>query len=198
MQVAIEIIAVILLVDFVSGVLHWLEDSYGRPKWPVLGKWITIPNIVHHHHPTYFTKHSWFKSADVLMVLGVVIIVFTWFLNVLTWHVVLFVAIGVNANEIHKWNHLPRSNRNKAVVFLQKLKLLQTPAHHAKHHTDSKDTHYCVITNVVNPMLEAMDFWRILERVIQKRLGVHKRTDFSLPSNSWGGDSVKVLLNKMV
>ena len=180
MQVAVEIIAVILLADFGSGVLHWLEDSYGRPEWPLSGKWITIPNMIHHHYPTYFTKHSWFKSAEVLLVLGVVIMLFAWYLNILTWHVMLLVAIGINANELHKWNHLPRRKRNKVVVFLQKLTLIQTPAHHAKHHRGSKNTHYCVITNFLNPMLEAISFWRILEQAIQKCLGVHKKPDFSL------------------
>ena len=186
MQVALEIIAVILIVDFVSGVLHWLEDRYGRPEWPVSGKWVTIPNIIHHHDPTYFTKHSWFKSAEVLLVLGVVIILFAWYLNFLSWHVLLFVAIGISANEIHKSNHLPKSKRNRVIVFLQKLKLLQTPGHHAKHHTGCKATNYCVITNVLNPMLEAITFWRILEWVIYKCLDAHKRLDMSVSSDFRG------------
>ena len=35
MQVIVDIIIVVLVVDFVSGVLHWLEDSYGNPEWPL-------------------------------------------------------------------------------------------------------------------------------------------------------------------
>lgn len=84
MQVTIEIAAVIFLVDFVSGVIHWFEDSYGRPEWPLSGKWITIPNIIHHHDPTYFTKHSWFKSTEVLLAPGAAAILVAWILNALT------------------------------------------------------------------------------------------------------------------
>ena len=186
MQIAIEIAAVIMLVDFASGVLHWLEDSYGRPNWPLSGKWITIPNIIHHHEPTYFTKHSWLKSAEVLLALGSAIILVAWYLNIMTWHVLLFVAIGINANEIHKWNHLPKSKKSKIVVLIQRLKLLQTSAHHANHHRGTKDTNYCVITNFLNPLLDGINFWRICEQVIRKCLGVQKRPDFSLSSNTLG------------
>lgn len=196
MQVAIEVIMIILLVDFVSGVLHWLEDTYGKPGWPLSGKWVTIPNIIHHHDPTCFTKHSWFKSAEVLLVFGTMIILFAWYLNVLTWHVLLFVAIGINANEIHKWNHVPRRNRNKIIVLLQTLKLVQTPAHHGKHHMGSKDTNYCVITNVVNPVLETVDFWRKLEKIIQMHLGLQKRTDSSLSSSFYNQDYAKTSVDQ--
>ena len=195
MQVAIEVVAVIVFVDFASGLFHWLEDSYGKPEWPVTGKWITVPNIIHHHDPTFFTQHSWFKSAEVLLTLGTLTILSAWYLNILTWHVLLFVAIGINANEIHKWNHLPRSRRKKIVLFLQRVYLLQTPTHHAMHHMNSKDTYYCVITNVVNPVFETINFWRKLENILFKVFGLQKRKDSSLSSNSLGHD-MKALLDQ--
>lgn len=111
MQIILEIFVVVLVVDFVSGVMHWLEDSYGNPEWPITGALITAPNILHHHCQSVFTKHSWLKSADVLIFMGAVIIGAAWVGGMLTWQVLLFVAIGVNANEIHKWNHLPKCKR---------------------------------------------------------------------------------------
>jgi ubiquitin-conjugating enzyme E2 variant len=39
----------------------------------------------------------------------------------------------------------------------------------------SKDTHYCVLTNVVNPMLDGVRFWHWLEWAIEHLLGVSKR-----------------------
>jgi ubiquitin-conjugating enzyme E2 variant len=180
MRVFLDIFIVVLVVDFVSGVLHWLEDSYGDPDWPITGVWITKPNILHHHRPNAFTGHSWLKSAEVLVFLGAVIIGVAWAGGVLTWQVLLFVAIGINANEIHNWNHLPESKRNKLVVSLQKLRLLQTPRHHGRHHAGSKNTHLCVITNMVNPALEAIRFWRGLETAIGFLFGVAKRPDTSV------------------
>ena len=38
MQIILDILVVILAVDFGPGLLHWLEDSYGRPDWPVTGR----------------------------------------------------------------------------------------------------------------------------------------------------------------
>ncbi len=194
MQIILDVFIVVLAVDFGSGVLHWLEDSYGNPEWPLTGALITAPNILHHHHPTAFTKHSWLKSAEVILFLGIVVLGAAWVSGMLTWQVLLFVAIGVNANEIHKWNHLPKSKRSKLVVALQEFRLLQTPQHHGRHHAASKDTNYCVITNMVNPVLEAVRFWRRLERAIEFLFGVPKRPDASVaPTHArrpWPGPSL--------
>ncbi len=187
MQVFLDIILVILAVDFGSGLLHWLEDSYGYPDWPITGEWVTAPNILHHQAPSAFTENSWLRSAAVLLVIGAVIVGVAWFVGMLTWQFLLFVAIGVNANEIHKWNHLPRKKRGRLVVALQDALLLQSAKHHGKHHVGSKDTHYCVVTNVLNPMLEAVRFWRRLERAIEFLFGVSKRPDASeTPTHACG------------
>ncbi|MCH7794737.1 MAG: hypothetical protein IH900_06330 [Proteobacteria bacterium] len=175
MQVFLDIILVILAVDFGSGLLHWLEDSYGQPHWPITGKWITAPNILHHQAPSAFTENSWLRSATVLLIIGAVIIGVAWLVGMLTWQFLLFVAIGVNANEIHKWNHLPKKKRGRLVVALQDARLLQSAKHHGKHHVGSKDTNYCVITNVLNPVLDAVQFWHRLEWTIERLLGVSKR-----------------------
>ena len=134
MQIILDIFIVVLVAEFGSGVLHWLEDSYGNPEWPITGTLITGPNILHHHRPSAFTRNTWLKSAQVLIFLGAVIIAVTWICGVLTWQVLLFVALGVNANEIHKWSHLPEGKKGKLVAALQKYRLLQTPRHHGRHH----------------------------------------------------------------
>ena len=180
MQVFLEIILVIVAVDYGSGLLHWLEDSYGYPHWPITGEWVTAPNILHHRAPSAFTENSWLRSAAVLLVIGAVVIAGAWLAGMLTWQVLLFVAIGVNANEIHKWNHLPRKRRGKLVVALQDAHLLQSAKHHGQHHVGSKDTHYCVVTNHLNPVLDAVNFWRRLEWAIERLLGISKRPSLDM------------------
>lgn len=180
MNILLDTVMVVLLVDFGSGLLHWLEDSYGRPEWPITGPLVTQPNILHHRSPTAFTGNSWLCSANLLLVIGSVIIAGTWAFGMLTWQVMLFVAIGVNANEIHKWAHLPAVRRFRMVRYLQKLRLLQTPEHHARHHMGSKDSHYCVITNLLNPVLDTLGFWRGFENSIEWLFGLRKRPDSSL------------------
>ena len=68
--VVLQAIAVILAVDFVSGLAHWLEDSYGSRKWPVIGKWIIEPNIRHHFEPRFFTKSNFWKRNLVTIILA--------------------------------------------------------------------------------------------------------------------------------
>ena len=176
-QTIFNVFFVVLALDFASGVLHWLEDSYGNPDWPILGPWIIEPNILPHRCPTEFTKKNWVQSSGPLLALGGVTIVIASLFDVLTWQLLLFAAIGVNVNQIHKWNHLPTSKRNSMALLLQKMSLVQTPAHHARHHTGLKNTNYCVVTNLVNPILEALHFWRALEWTIERLLGVSKRRD---------------------
>ena len=93
LNILLDIFLVILAVDFASGLLHWLEDSYGHADWPVTGKWITAPNIRHHEAPAAFTENSWLRSAAVLLVIGAVIVAGAWLAGMLTWQVLLFVAI---------------------------------------------------------------------------------------------------------
>jgi plasmanylethanolamine desaturase len=175
-----RIVACLAIADFLSGFFHWLEDAYGHPDWPLTGGWITRPNILHHHNPGYFTRHSWLKSAEVLLLMGSVAVVGTYFLGCLTWMTWLVVLIGVNANELHKWAHRSRAENGRLITALQRIGVLQSPAHHANHHRDHKNTHYCVVTNYLNPILDALRIWDCFEVVVFYGLGEKRRMDHSL------------------
>jgi plasmanylethanolamine desaturase len=175
-----EIIVTVLVTDFVSGLLHWIEDAYGRAECPITGWLITKPNILHHHDPRYFTRHGWFHSSWLLLCIGLVVVSGTWLCGLLSWHVWLFAALGVNANQIHKWAHRSARENGPVISFLQRIRLLQTSGHHAHHHTDPKNSHYCVITNLLNPILDAIRFWEALEAVIFAAFGVRRRVDTSV------------------
>jgi len=176
MRSILDIVLIVLAVDFASGFFHWLEDRYGKPDWPITGRWITQPNMLHHEKPCHFTKNSWLKSADVLLVMAVFLASIAWLFEFMTWELAVFIAIGINANEIHKWNHLPSSQRPRWVNLLQKLRVLQSARHHARHHGGNKDTHYCVITDFVNPVVDSLRLWRGLEWIIKQSTGVSCRT----------------------
>ena len=55
--------AVLLVADLISGLFHWLEDSYGDEGWPIVGRLVTQANVLHHFEPRHMTYHSWFSSA---------------------------------------------------------------------------------------------------------------------------------------
>lgn len=46
-ETLLTIAATWLVVDFISGVVHWAEDSYGSPSATFIGRRITKPNVLH-------------------------------------------------------------------------------------------------------------------------------------------------------
>ena len=184
--IVVDIVACVFIADFLSGFFHWLEDAYGQEHWKVTGRHITLPNIRHHRDPGYFTRHNWFETARVLLVMGTAILIGAWMLDRLSWQVVLVLAIGVNANEIHKWAHRSRRQNGRVISWLQSVGVLQSAAHHARHHRGTKATHYCVVTNYLNAILDRVRFWSALERVVFAVLGVRRRPDHTVPQNGLG------------
>jgi plasmanylethanolamine desaturase len=179
-MVVVEIIGSVLVADFLSGLFHWLEDAYGRESWPITGRLVTQPNILHHHEPRYFTRYGWFESSWILLCLGLVVLTVAWLLGALTWQVWLVVVLGINANQVHKWAHRTPKENGPFVSLLQRVGLLQTVRHHARHHTDPKNSHYCVLINLVNPLVDGIRFWDGLEWVIWRIFGVPRRIDTSV------------------
>jgi hypothetical protein len=175
----IEVLSVLLLADAVSGLVHWAEDSFWNESTPVLGRWIVQPNVVHHRNGAAFVANSWLESSWDLLGVGILTLLVAWALDCLTWHVWLFVLLGVNANQIHKWNHMPRHRVPLAVRTLRVIGVLQSMKHHANHHRGAKNTHYCVITPFLNPLLDRLGFWRFLERMLLRFLPAPRRTDLN-------------------
>jgi ubiquitin-conjugating enzyme E2 variant len=155
----IKFMATVVAADFVAGFIHWLEDAYVREDTPLIGKYIARPNIVHHHYPRFMTRHSWWQSSADLVIVSGILIGVAWFCGLLAWEVWLFAVLSANANEFHKWEHRTRKENGRLISFLQDIHILQTAKHHAHHHTDPKNSHYCTITNFLNPVLDGAHVW---------------------------------------
>ncbi len=187
-----QALGLVLLADFVAGIVHWLEDAYGTEETPVVGPLLIRPNIVHHHFPRHFTRLTWWQSSWDLVLLGALLLAAGWYWDFLSWQLGLFVAVSANANQVHKWSHRTRAENGRFISFLQDIRVLQTPRHHALHHTDPKNTYYCPITNLVNPLLERIAFWPRLEALIAAVTGIQHRTDTSNrgagPDPAWLAD----------
>jgi plasmanylethanolamine desaturase len=179
-QIVIQAVGVILVADFISGFVHWAEDAYARKDTPVIGRWIGQANIEHHHKPRAFIARSWWQSSWDLVLTSAFVVFGAWWLQALTWKIWLFAAVTSNANQIHKWAHQAPHENGRIVTWLQKFKLLQTQRHHGKHHSGTKNSHYCAITNFLNPLLEEIEFWKLLERFNARMFGLHRRADDSV------------------
>lgn len=187
--IAFEVVVIVGLADFVAGLVHWAEDAYFDEHTPVIGPRIIVPNIVHHHLPRYFTRLSWWRSSRDLLLVGALLIAIAVPLGLLSWQLLLFVAVSVNANQIHKMAHRTRAENGWLISKLQDWRILQTPRHHGLHHSDPKNTYYCPVTNYVNPLLEKVQFWDRLEALIALRTGVTHRHDTAVrgqgPAPQW-------------
>lgn len=184
-----QIPSVVIVAEFAAGLVHWLEDAYIREDTPLVGRWIARPNIIHHHYPRHMTRHNWWQSSCDLVLLAALLVLGAWWAGLLTWQVWLFAALAANANEFHKWAHRTRKENGRLISWLQDARILQTARHHARHHTDPKNSRYCTITNFLNPVLDGIRFWDGLEWLIAKTLRIHRRPDTSVhgfgPGPGW-------------
>jgi ubiquitin-conjugating enzyme E2 variant len=166
----------VLLADFVSGLVHWWEDAYARTGDGLLGR-IARDNLRHHAKPREFLAKGYLDSSWDLLLLGALVVAIAFALDALSWHVVLFVLLVANANQVHKWAHMRAEELPGLVRWAQRVQLLQTTRHHSKHHQGARNTHYCVLTNLLNPVLEELQLWARLERVIERLTGIARRDD---------------------
>jgi ubiquitin-conjugating enzyme E2 variant len=164
-MIVLEALLVLVLVDFASGFIHWVEDTFWVEQTPVLGSWLVGPNELHHRDGSAFVRNNWLQSSWDLLLAALAIVAVAWSLDALTWHVWLFAIVGANANQIHKWSHMRDADLPFLVRALQRCRILQSRADHAEHHCGEKNTAYCVITPYVNVVLDKLRFWRTLESV---------------------------------
>ncbi len=191
LSILLQAVGVILAADFIAGIIHWAEDAYIRENTPLVGKWIGIPNTIHHHLPRRMTKNSWFKSNwDQVMAMSVLVVIAA-MLGRLTWQVWLFAIVGGNANEVHKWSHRTRKENGRLISWLQDMRILQTPHHHAIHHTNPKEVHYCPVTNVLNPVLDGVNFWAGVEWLLEHTVGLKRQPDTSVPGQGLPPEWIK-------
>lgn len=179
--IAGQVFAGLLLADFATGVIHWFQDRYGDPSWPVIGHAIYM-NQEHHKRPRFFlTGTLWKRNREVWMVCAATALLLP-FLDSFTTLSGSFTFFGLFANEVHGAAHRSARENGAFVRRLQRLGLIQSPYHHAAHHRRAKNTHYCTLTNWVNPVLDTIRFFPALEHVIFLISGVRPRPDPTVPA----------------
>ena len=165
-----------LVVDWISGFVHWFEDSYGSASTPFVGRRITKPNLRHHFRPRAFLSSSWYSSSQLPVLSGVAAIIIAWLAGRLSPMVVLGAVLGANASQVHRWSHRTAAENGWLINLAQRARLIQSPSHHLRHHVEGRDSHYCVLTNWLNPILDHCRFWRGLEWLLAL-VGLEKRSD---------------------
>ena len=184
----------VIAADFGSGLVHWAADTWGRDDLPVIGHRLLVPFRVHHINPDDFLRRSFvdtngdvaFLAAVLLAALLLIPLEARWAAPLATFGLA-FCGIGMLTNQIHQWAHMPAPP--PLVRILQDAGIILGRAEHAVHHGRPYDAHYCITTGWCNRPLEAVGFYRGLERMIERLTGARPRHDDERYEERYGSAS---------
>lgn len=160
----LTIIICILIADFITGFVHWLEDSYCEYTTPIITN-ICRANIDHHQFPALITKMGGLITHNYQsMTLALISILCFWCFGILSWPVIFTSILAGFGNQVHTWNH--ESKSSYFVEWLKDSGLIQSQKQHNKHHLPPYDKAYCVLLNFNNAWLDRLNFWRKLEYIL--------------------------------
>lgn len=172
MDLTAQILICVLVADLLTGLAHWWEDTYGLPSWPLLGPLVIEPNIEHHERPARFTMSTVLCRNYQQVALAATVCMVAWLCDALAWQLVLVALLAAIGNEVHSWAH--RRPRSRVARLLIETRLVQSARQHAEHHRPPFDRAFCTLTNVVNPIADAVGLWRGLEWLVSG-VGIHPK-----------------------
>jgi plasmanylethanolamine desaturase len=171
-----------VLADLVSGVVHWLADTWGSPDMPVIGQALIRPFREHHVDQKEITRHDFIETNgnNCFISIGPAVIgalvPLTGARNVFIATAIFSVTLWVLfTNQFHKWAHLDDPPRWVAV--LQRLNLVLPRDHHAVHHSAPYAKYYCITVGWLNEPLYRFRFFQTLEWIITALTGLTPRED---------------------
>lgn len=170
-----------LAADFISGLFHWMGDTWGDPGMPVLGQAFIKPFRDHHVDQLEITRHDFLEVngnncfISLPFALGAHCLPFDdhWFWFFSSIFLGIFVSFIFCTNQFHKWSHM--EDAPAVVKWLQDKHLILPPGHHSIHHAAPYATHYCITVGWMNGPLAAIGFYRRLERLVTKLTGAVPR-----------------------
>ncbi len=166
--IALQLFLLWCAADFITGVIHWWEDTYGNPNWKIIGKYVVEPNLVHHKQPHKLLEGSYWNRINTSFYAAAIIGGGLWSVDLLSWRIIALLLFCTQGNQVHAMSHRPDKTTNNFIRFLQKTGLFQSKKMHRWHHKAPYETNFCVMSDFCNPILNKMDFWGKLELLILK------------------------------
>lgn len=164
-----------LLADFISGIVHWWEDRalVDGSRFNFINS-IRRDNEIHHADPTFFLSYTWWGNINTTAPFAWAIATVLYFAGVPLLFVLTAVFLGIG-NLIHRWAHEHAVKRPRIVTLLQRTGILSSPDHHIQHHfrdglpvtREESTIRYCVMSNWLNPILDRIKFFPLLERILK-------------------------------
>jgi ubiquitin-conjugating enzyme E2 variant len=152
--------------DLLGGVAHWLCDTFGSERTPVVGPLVIAPFREHHVDPQILARKDFVEasSSNAWLANGLLA---PWLLLAPEPDDALGLGLGsfmlslasfvFLTNAFHQWAH--RADPPRLARWLWRLRVAIPPEHHARHH-QAGDRAYCVTTGWCNARLER---WRVFE-----------------------------------
>lgn len=171
-----------LAADLITGLVHWACDTWGDESTPWIGESVIRSFHQHHATPLAMLDHDWIEvngqpAAAACVAFGAMAMppCAAWFAAhpLLYAGVVSLGLVGALANQLHQWSHDPTPP--KTVRRLQRRGWILSPARHARHHRAPHESDYCISSGWLNAPLDAIGFWRALERVVTRLSGAQPR-----------------------
>jgi hypothetical protein len=172
------------VADFISGLLHWMFDTWFSEKTTPVRRMVTLVRE-HHVYPERIFNYSLWHDAGMLSWFALLISAPLFALAILPASTVTSVryalaVVGVTTSleivfmlEFHKCGH--RVDRGRVVRTLQRLYLLLSPEHHLGHHSGGHESNYCLINGLADRTLGRLGAFRALEYVVSSLTGATPR-----------------------
>ena len=160
--------------DIMSGIVHWAGDTIGNENIWFVGPNFIRPFREHHQDQKAITHHDFIETNgnNCIAVLGPLALAFVLLPDEQNFQffactsVALLALFILGTNQFHKWAHA--DNPPRIARPLQRWGLILSPVHHDIHHTVPHDKHYCITVGWMNPVLNAVRFFRAAEWIIAK------------------------------
>ena len=161
-----------LAADFISGVVHFLGDTYGREDTKWFGPSFIKPFRVHHTHPQEICEHDFIElNGNNCIVCFPVGLAALWSVPVdsplgalLLLTIASMLVWVFMTNQFHKWAHEDAPPR--VVSMLQRWNLVLSPQHHSVHHRAPYDRYFCITVGWLNPVLTRLHFFEGVRRTV--------------------------------
>jgi ubiquitin-conjugating enzyme E2 variant len=174
LSIAVAFGASMMVADFISGLVHWLADTWGTVEIPILGPTLIKNFREHHSDPKALTRKGLIETnGDNCMILlpaeiGALFIPIedgspAWvFFYVFVLSFTFWIMV---TNQVHKWAHMEEDELSAPVRFLQRVWLILPRSEHKIHHTVPFESHYAITNGWLNGPLARIGFYRFLERL---------------------------------
>jgi hypothetical protein len=175
-MIFLEILGAWFLADFLTGVVHWYEDRMltDDSRFKFLRE-AAADNELHHNYPYALCRVSFWENINTsaVITLPLSLILFLIDAPMILWLAVFFATFG---NLIHRFAHERFVRVTKWIREVQRMGLFLSFRHHASHHylrgetlmREDASKNYCAMTDWLNPILDGIKFWKLLEFILRR------------------------------